>query len=226
MALAGVPISRADLPMHFSDPSSIRTGLYATLGALFLGTVVGCGSTSPVSTRTPADSATVAYLTDDLTAEDVRDRLVFEVNRWLGVRYQYGGAGRSGFDCSGFVRRVYRDALDRSLPRTTRDQMRVGGAVARNRLQVGDLVFFRTPARTDHVGVYIGDGEFAHASSSSGVMVSHLGEPYWSKSYRSARRVLDLNDGDWHPKEDVGTVGAEPNERAEDTDVPASRPGW
>jgi hypothetical protein len=67
--------------------------------------------------------------------------------------------------------------------------MEAGEKIDRHDLQVADLVFFRTPARTDHVGVYLGEGEFAHASTSSGVMVSALEEEYWEEAYRSARRV-------------------------------------
>ncbi len=127
-----------------------------------------------------------------MAASDAREQLVFEVDRWLGSRYRYGGTGASGFDCSGFVRRVFADAFDHHLPRTTRGQMREGDSVRRGDLNVADLVFFRTGRRTDHVGIYLGDGEFAHASSSSGVMISHLGESYWNKAYRSARRVMDI----------------------------------
>ncbi|NNE35201.1 MAG: hypothetical protein HKN13_08200, partial [Rhodothermales bacterium] len=109
-----------------------------------------------------------------------------------GTRYRYGGTGDRGFDCSGFVFRVFRDAFGVSLPRTTRSQMKSGRAVVNGDLRFADLVFFYTPARTDHVGIYLGGGEFAHASSSSGVMISHLSEDYWRKSYRGARRAADL----------------------------------
>ena len=161
-----------------------------------------------------------------MALNELRDTLIFEVNRWLGVDYRYGGTGRSGFDCSGFVRRIYQDAFERPLPRTTREQMRVGTEVDRDKLQVADLVFFRTPSRTDHVGVYIGGGEFAHASTSSGIMISHLGEAYWSKSYRSARRVLQL------PSETPSTTKVHGTVRQTERDVlvpsssQANRVGW
>jgi cell wall-associated NlpC family hydrolase len=210
--------------MNSLRPVLIPRGLPVATGTVLLLVVVGCGSTAPMSGSAEEPSVSRQYRVEDLTASDLHDVLVFEVNRWIGVEYRYGGNGRSGFDCSGFVRRVYRDALDESLPRTTREQMRMGAAVNRNRLQVGDLVFFRTPSRTDHVGVYLGDGEFAHASTSSGVMVSHLGEPYWSKSYRSARRVLDVDDGDGRPEQPVETVSSDATER--DRRAEADRVGW
>ncbi|NNE46953.1 MAG: hydrolase Nlp/P60 [Rhodothermales bacterium] len=155
--------------------------------------VAGCsGAGASRSAEPNEDSVPVRSLPEDVS--DAKAELVSQINRWLGTAYRYGGTDASGFDCSGFVRRVMRDAFDESLPRTTRAQMRVGSEVKRTDLRTADLVFFRTPARSDHVGVYLGDGEFAHASSSSGVMISHLSESYWSKSYRTARRLFHLED--------------------------------
>lgn len=110
--------------------------------------------------------------------------------RWRGTPYRYGGRSRSGVDCSGFVQLTYTERLERSLPRTTRQQVRRGEAVAMSELQPGDLVFFRTGGGKLHVGIYLERGRFLHASSSRGVTVSALGNPYWSRHYWQARRVL------------------------------------
>ncbi len=71
--------------------------------------------------------------------------------------------------------------------------MKSGSPVVNGDLRFADLVFFYTPARTDHVGIYLGGGEFAHASSSSGVMISHLSEDYWRTSFRGARRATEIS---------------------------------
>ncbi len=113
-----------------------------------------------------------------------------EVGKWRGVPYRFGGSDRSGVDCSGFVRAVYRQHFAVELPRTTSQQARKGKKVSRDDLRPGDLVFFRISERTRHVGAYVGDGEFLHASSSRGVTVSRLGSDYWRQRYWTSRRLL------------------------------------
>lgn len=109
----------------------------------------------------------------------------------LGIRYSWGGTSRGGFDCSGFVGWVYaRHGV--KLPRTSIQQSTYGHAIAKENLEKGDLVFFKTTRgnRVSHVGIYIGGGQFIHASSGSGrVVISGLGEGYYSKRYAGARRV-------------------------------------
>lgn len=104
-----------------------------------------------------------------------------------------GGTDRSGVDCSGFVQRVYGDLFGIRLPRTTADQVHRGIDISDSQLRPGDLIFF-LPSRTlRHVGIYLGDGQFAHASKSNGVMISNIDEPYWRRAYWTARRVLPDN---------------------------------
>lgn len=110
--------------------------------------------------------------------------------RWAGVPHEWGGATRRGVDCSGLVQNLYADVFGRSLPRTTEEQAQVGQRVPRRQLQPGDLVFFRPEWRKRHVGVYLSDGEFVHASSSSGVTVSRLDDRYWDRRWWQARRVV------------------------------------
>lgn len=115
-----------------------------------------------------------------------------EIEAWMGTPYKWGGNDRNGVDCSAFVQNVYRDALNLTLPRTTAQQQYAGTRVARGALEPGDLVFFHTPKRTDHVGIFLGDGDFAHASASRGVMISNLSESYWATAYTDARRPHNL----------------------------------
>ncbi len=109
----------------------------------------------------------------------------------LGVPYVWGGESMSGFDCSGLVQYVYQQN-GISISRTCRTQYQEGVYVAKANLQPGDLVFFENTYTTgiSHVGIYIGDGEFIHASSSNGVMISKLSNSYWSSHYYGARRIL------------------------------------
>lgn len=126
------------------------------------------------------------------TAVKTQDLLLYALSL-NGTRYKYGGNNaESGFDCSGFVSYVYDKAAGLNLPRTARAISQAGSEIARSELQPGDLVFFNTLRRAfSHVGIYLGDNRFIHASSSrSGdVMVSDLNEKYWVKRYNGARRL-------------------------------------
>lgn len=117
-----------------------------------------------------------------------------EGENWLGTRYRYGGTTRRGIDCSSFVQQLMRDALDIDLPRTTASQIDLGVAVSRDELLPADLVFFRRRG-VRHVGVYLGDGEFIHASSTRGVTISNLTEGYYERHFWQARRVVDNPQG-------------------------------
>jgi cell wall-associated NlpC family hydrolase len=100
-----------------------------------------------------------------------------------------GGNNRSGIDCSGFVRRIFKDLFNVRLPRSTALQVNTGCKVSKDQLKAGDLVFFHPPNKIRHVGIYLGRGEFAHASTSKGVTISRLNTTYWRKAYWTARRV-------------------------------------
>ncbi len=110
--------------------------------------------------------------------------------QFLGTRYVYGGTTTSGFDCSGYVRHIYKQ-FGVNLPRTSSAMFGQGQSVAKSNLQVGDLVFFKTTAATvGHVGIYIGNGNFVHSSTGKGVIITKLNDPYyWGKRYVGAKRV-------------------------------------
>ncbi len=127
----------------------------------------------------------------------VRDKasdMVVTAMNFLGVRYRRGGNDAdSGFDCSGFTRRVFETSLGLVLPRRADEQAKAAGlvAVTKNELQPGDLVFFNTLRRTfSHVGIYIGDGKFVHSPRPGGeVRVEDMRMVYWARRFTGARRA-------------------------------------
>ncbi len=134
------------------------------------------------------------------TSEDERTpaglnkrRLMDFILQWLGVPYRFGGTTAEGIDCSGFIRRLFAEVAAVVLPRTAASQYMLGMPVSRQELQFGDLVFFHTRrhAYVSHVGIYLGDDLFAHASSRGGVTISSLRSTYYSKRFIGARRLTE-----------------------------------
>lgn len=113
------------------------------------------------------------------------------VELYTGIPYKKGGQDADGIDCSNLVRSLFRDYSGKRLPTSTRGLYRLPIEVPRDQLQVGDLVFFSFGGRTpSHVGVFVGEGRFVHASESRGVIYSSMEIPYYRDSYRGARRVM------------------------------------
>jgi cell wall-associated NlpC family hydrolase len=124
----------------------------------------------------------------------VEQQLRSEVRQWRGTPHHMGGESRRGIDCSGFVQRLYRDIFSRRIPRSTALQVKSGRPVGSGHLRAGDLVFFKVPGKGRHVGIYLGGSEFAHASTSKGVMISNLEDRFWRQAYWTARRYLNTPD--------------------------------
>lgn len=121
---------------------------------------------------------------------DIKSKLLNQYASWKGVRYRLGGDSRRGIDCSAFVQRTFREQFGMDLPRSTYEQQEMGQKIQRNKLRVGDLVLFRAGSTGRHVGIYLGNDQFVHASTSSGVVISKMTEDYWNKRYQEGRRVL------------------------------------
>lgn len=113
---------------------------------------------------------------------------------FIGAPYRFGGSSLKGIDCSSFVQKIYR-IFDIQLPRNAAQQSKVGISIARENLTQGDLVFFHTKRSLGHVGIYIGNNEFVHASSKShGVRIDSLETPYYQKRFQRAVRVKGLDN--------------------------------
>ncbi|MCX7878412.1 MAG: C40 family peptidase [Ignavibacteria bacterium] len=120
-----------------------------------------------------------------------RDAVMIKIIELMNTPYLWGGTTSNGIDCSAFCQRVMKYALGIDLPRTSAMQSQVGEYVERENLQFGDLVFFNTRGRgVSHVGIYLGEGIFAHSSSSGGVKTNSLNEDYYNSRYLWARRVI------------------------------------
>jgi len=118
--------------------------------------------------------------------------LLESVDSWYGVRYRTGGNGKSGIDCSGFTVAVYAAAYGINLPRVSREQYRISRKISTTELKEGDLLFFNTRGSgISHVGVYLGNNKFIHATVSKGVMVNGLFESYYVKRFIGAGRIDD-----------------------------------
>lgn len=160
--------------------------------ALLVGVTFGCASTPRDTVResppppAPIPSERPARPSD--TGER-RAEVVRLARAQLGKPYALGAVGPDRFDCSGLVQRVYRQ-VGVSLPRTTTAQARVGRVLARDELRAGDLVLFGDNSGVSHVGIWIGDGRFVHASSSRGVVVDTLAVKWFRDRLLSGRRVL------------------------------------
>jgi cell wall-associated NlpC family hydrolase len=118
-------------------------------------------------------------------------RMMREISKMMGVSYKLGGMDENGIDCSAYTMTVYRNSISRQLPRSSAEQYKIGIPVDYNDLKFGDLVFFDTTGDpASHVGIYLGDDLFAHASVSLGVTISSLESFYFKKRYNGARRIV------------------------------------
>ncbi len=120
-----------------------------------------------------------------------KDELMDEIMEWLGTPYRFGGTTTRAIDCSAFTQKIFLSSASILIPRVAREQVNIGRKIPRNQLEFGDMVFFHTYSRkfASHVGIYLGDNLFAHASSRFGVTVSSLESSYYMKNFIGGRRI-------------------------------------
>ncbi|MEW5994480.1 MAG: NlpC/P60 family protein [Candidatus Zixiibacteriota bacterium] len=162
----------------------------ALLIPVLLAALVGCTANPRYRTGGAERPAEVRQRPGGLTTNDYL-RLGTILQDYLGRPYKGRSIFVRGVDCSFFTQEVF-DKFNRTeLPRTVARQFQQGREVAYRHLAVGDLVFFRTEGgKVSHVGIYVGQGQFIHASTSRGVIIDSLKEKYWARCYAGARRIL------------------------------------
>lgn len=154
----------------------------ALLVLLMISLVAGCQSSPPRTTTSgPLNSTTT-----DAGQRATLQQLYEQHQQWQGTPYRLGGQSRTGIDCSAFVQTTFMDQFGIALPRTTSQQLDVGQQISKADLRAGDLVFFRNG---QHVGIYLEEDKFLHASTRIGVTISSMNNVYWSRKYWRSIRV-------------------------------------
>ncbi|HHJ1296706.1 NlpC/P60 family protein [Pseudomonas sp. P1B16] len=154
--------------------------------------LAACSSRAPAPAPVVKPQVSYSQLPD---ASPIADDVLIRAIGLVGTPYRWGGnTPDSGFDCSGLIKYVYRDAAGISLPRSTREMIVMRApTVDAKALQSGDLVFFATSggSQVSHAGIYVGEGRFVHAPSTGGtVRLDYLSNSYWAKAYLQAKRVI------------------------------------
>ncbi|CAJ1317204.1 C40 family peptidase [Paenibacillus sp. PK4536] len=132
----------------------------------------------------------IAFTSLGVTSAHADSKMDQVIDGAIGTPYRIGGTSFSGFDCSGFTQYVF-GKMNIDLPRQSSSQYQVGEPVSKSDLIAGDLLFFNTTgAGVSHVAVYVGNGNFAHASTSKGVRIDSLSMDYYQNRYVGAKRVM------------------------------------
>jgi cell wall-associated NlpC family hydrolase len=123
-------------------------------------------------------------------AEEVRNTKMFEfIDDWYGAPYRLGGTTKKGIDCSAFTQFLFSGVYGVNIPRTAREQYGLTSRISRTELKEGDLIFFNTRGGISHVGVYLQNNKFVHASTSGGVMISDIFDDYWARKFVGLGRL-------------------------------------
>jgi murein DD-endopeptidase / murein LD-carboxypeptidase len=123
-------------------------------------------------------------------AEEVKNRKMFVfIDDWYGTPYRLGGTTKTGIDCSAFTQFLFSSVYSLSIPRTAREQYNLTNRISRTQLREGDLIFFNTRGGISHVGVYLQNNKFVHASTSGGVMISDIFDEYWARKFIGVGRL-------------------------------------
>lgn len=176
---AGAPVFATSAPVHFTS----NTGVLAT-----------ADERMPTENElcTPLQFKYALIL--DREVETLTNLALYNfIDKWYGTRYRYGGTTKKGIDCSSLTSQLMKAVYSIDLPRTARDQYAACTKISRQEMTEGDLVFFNTRGGVSHVGLLLGDGYFVHASSRSGVTISHMDDTYYKHRFINAGRINPLS---------------------------------
>ena len=160
-------------------------------------------SISLISCRTKKDNATnlTSAKTNEITEKyakilathsgNIKNMKLYTfIDEWYGTPYQFGGTDKNGIDCSGFVFKLYEHVYTKKTPRTTSELLESSNEINKSVLKEGDFVFFKIESKkVSHVGVYLMNNKFVHASSKKGIMISDLNEEFFVKCYYKGGRL-------------------------------------
>ena len=169
-------------------------GKLLVIGLFMILLLSSCGTTRTPHYNFRELARAALHLEMDIDEKD-NHALYVESSKWLGVPYRYGGNSKKGTDCSGLTCSIYKKVYHKKLQRSSEDQRTEDcRKVTKRNLREGDLVFFhngRKKKKASHVGIYLKEGKFIHASSSQGVIISELDEPYYRKCWMQGGRISD-----------------------------------
>ncbi len=161
--------------------------------SLLVGVFIGCSSKKNISKSSSTKSKNYEHIktTLVLSEKEMGKSLYKFITEWYGVPYKYGECSKNGVDCSGFVNILYEKVYNRKLERRAQDIFfKQCQKIKLSNIKEGDLVFFKIESKEiSHVGVYLKNSKFVHASTKKGVMISDLNEPYFAKTFYAAGRV-------------------------------------
>lgn len=147
--------------------------------------------TSETSTKTSSSIKKKYAEKLGISESDIKNEKLYQfIDDWHGVKYKYGGKDKSGIDCSGLTATLYSVVYKKTISSNTKDLVNEVKKIKESDLKEGDLIFFNTNGKSiSHVGVYLQNHKFVHASTKKGVMVSDMNEPYFKQTYVSSGRV-------------------------------------
>jgi len=170
--------------MDFAIKKSIILAL-SLIFIIILPILGGCSSKESNSVQTFDNESS-----QNVSHNSIRKALLKEFKKWEGTPHKMGGNSKRGIDCSGFAHYMYGKLFNIKTPRSTELFFKEGFKIKKSQLSPGDLVLFKPPTYPRHVGIYVGDNKFIHASTQKGVIMSDLDNPYWLKCYYMSRRVI------------------------------------
>ena len=161
------------------------------LGILIVGVFIltSCGGKKKTVGKSHNIQAKYASLLEVDKSAIKNIKLYAFIDEWYGVKYKYGGTSKSGVDCSGFCNQLYRNVYSKQLKRSAKDIAKQTKRVGLRNLKEGDLVFFNISGKNSHVGVYLMNNRFVHASTSKGVIISNLTNSYYKKAFNKGGRL-------------------------------------